>query len=168
MSLAPLKELLVLSVVDAHPMHGYALADALGAGLGPSLGLTKPTIYAILRRLEGRAMIEADKERDGRRPERAVFRLTTAGRDGLRALQSKVAADAPPALAPLGVLLALFDGLEPDLRGPALARLRADWEARLAELAVMAEHHDGFAGAALKLLQAQVALEIETLERLGG
>lgn len=168
MSLAPLKELLVASVVQAHPMHGYALAETLEGGLGPSLGLTRPTIYAILRRLEARGWIEAGHEREGNRPERAVYRLTGPGEVGLQALAAEVASRAPPALAPLGVQLALFDGLDPDTRHEALAKLHERRARRLAELEALVPGHEGYAGAALELLCAQARLEVDTLARLLG
>lgn len=165
MSLTRLKELVVLSLVEAHPMHGYALVEALGAGLGPSLDLKAPALYATLRRFEARGWIEAERERDGRRPERAVFRLTEAGAAGLARLRSEAARRPPPPLAPLAVLLAHFDALEPAPRREALERLRDARRARRAQLEAFPAH-EGCAGAALDLMRRQLELELEALDRL--
>lgn len=167
MSLTPLKELMILGLVRAHPAHGYALAEALDHGLGPTVGLTRPTIYAALKRFVDRGWVRGVVAREGNMPPRETFELTAAGQDGYAHLLGQVAQGDPGELHPLVAMLAHCDDLDGPTRQATLLRLRATRAARLAQLEAFPEHPGG-AGAALGLLQDHLRLEIQTLDRLLG
>ena len=70
---------LLLAVLEAEAMHGYALAEALRARSGGAFDLPSGTIYPALRRLELAGLIESDwSEVAGRR--RRTYHLTDHGR----------------------------------------------------------------------------------------
>jgi DNA-binding PadR family transcriptional regulator len=165
-SVARQRELLVLSTLHAHPMHGYALAEVVEAGLGPAVGLTRATIYAILKRFEERGWIAGEVDRDGGRPPRSVFHVTPDGEAALPGLVAACARERHGTPAPLALFVAHLDGLPVDERRACVARHLADREERLRELDAAADH-PGNLGVALRLMRGQVALEIETLRSLG-
>jgi len=162
-SLAALKELMVLRLLTDHPSHGYALSEALEAGLGWTLGLTRPTVYAVLRRLDERGWIAWEGEREGRYPERQVYRVTAEGRTGYRALLERAARAGGASQQPLAALLLHADALPDDLRERCIARLHGERSALKRVLDAFPEH-DGAAGVALDLMRRQVDAELESLE----
>jgi transcriptional regulator len=74
---------LLLAVLEAGPLHGYAVIEALQARSVGALDLPTGTIYPALRRLEDAGWIAGSWSTvSGRK--RRTYRLTAAGR---RALQ---------------------------------------------------------------------------------
>jgi DNA-binding PadR family transcriptional regulator len=111
-SSARLKELLVLGVLRAHPLHGYALLQAVEQGLGPAAGLMRSATYAILKRLQERRWITSRREKAGAYPEREVYRVTRAGERAFAELLDGLMSRAVPVgTQPLAVLLAHVDEL---------------------------------------------------------
>lgn len=163
MSIARHRELLVLSTLRAHPMHGYRLVEVLEGGLGRALGLKRAAVYAILKRLAERGWIEGETERDGRHPERSVYRITPAGEAGLPALAEASAKGDAGALTPLAVTLAHLDLIDGAARRSMLERLRRARQRDLASLGAFAEH-DGHIGGAFELMVAQLRVEIDALD----
>ena len=75
----------VLAVLSAGPLHGYAVIEELKARSGGELDLPEGTVYPALHRLERRGLLKsAWSQAEGRR--RRVYRLTASGR---RELESK-------------------------------------------------------------------------------
>jgi DNA-binding PadR family transcriptional regulator len=75
-------DVLLLAVLEAEALHGYAIAEALRARSGGAFDLPSGTIYPALRRLELANMVEgAWSEVAGRR--RRTYRLTPRGRAAL-------------------------------------------------------------------------------------
>lgn len=167
MSLTPLKELMVLSTLRAHPLHGYALVDALDSGLGWTVGLTRSTVYAILRRFVERGWIDGEPVRDKRYPEREVYRLTPDGEDAHRALLRGCIDGLTEGTHPVAALLAHLDEVEASEQRRAIEAMVKERRGRLQALNAFPDH-DGLAGRALELLRRQVRAEIETLEELLG
>lgn len=167
MSLTPLKELMVLGTLRAHPLHGYALVEALDAGLGWTVGLTRSTVYAILRRFVERGWIDGEAVRDNRYPEREVYRVTTAGEEAHRDLLRRCLHDLTEGTHPIAALLAHLDEVEEPQRRGAVEAMLEGRRRRLLALEAFPEH-GGLAGRALALLHRQVLAEIETLEEVLG
>jgi DNA-binding PadR family transcriptional regulator len=116
-SSARLKELLVLGVLRAHPLHGYALLQAVEQGLGPAAGLMRSATYAILKRLQERRWITSRREKAGAYPEREVYRVTRAGERAFAELLDGLMSRAVPVgTQPLAVLLAHVDELDASRR----------------------------------------------------
>jgi DNA-binding PadR family transcriptional regulator len=75
---------MILSVVSAEPLHGYAIIEELKRRSGGSLSLPEGTVYPALHRLErGGLLASAWSSGDGRR--RRVYKLTARGRRELGA-----------------------------------------------------------------------------------
>ena len=77
--------LAVLSVIVQRPMHPYEMATALRAfGKDQDMEIKWGSLYTVVRNMEKHGLIEAvESTRQGRRPERTVYRITGAGREEL-------------------------------------------------------------------------------------
>jgi len=75
-------DLLLLSVLEDAPAHGYALVETLREQSEGAFDLAEGTLYPALYRLERRGLVASRWEVvDGRR--RRVYRLTGGGRSAL-------------------------------------------------------------------------------------
>lgn len=74
--------LAVLTCLFEHPMHPYEMASTLRErGKDKSIKLNFGSLYTVVEALQEHKLIVAQEtEREGRRPERTVYRLTDAGR----------------------------------------------------------------------------------------
>jgi len=73
-------EMLVLSLVEARPRHGYEIGKLIEARSGGRLTFALPTLYPTLLRLENRGWLKGRwVEKPGER-ERCFYRLTPQGR----------------------------------------------------------------------------------------
>ncbi len=167
MSLTKLKELVLLGTLKVHPTHGYALAEHFESGLGWTVGLTRPTIYATLRRFVDRGWIAGEPVRDSRLPEREVYQVTPKGKKAHQDLLRRCVEGLAEGTHPVAVLLTHVDDLDPEERRAALESLLKQRRGRLAAIEAFPPH-DGTAGVALALLATQIRAEIETLSALLG
>jgi PadR family transcriptional regulator, regulatory protein PadR len=77
-------EMLILSLLDGQPRHGYEIGKLIEARSGGNLTFALPTLYPTLLRLENRGLIKGRwVEKAGQR-ERCFYRLTTDGRRALK------------------------------------------------------------------------------------
>ncbi|WP_026929791.1 PadR family transcriptional regulator [Glycomyces tenuis] len=133
-----LTALAVLSVVAHRPMHPYEMARALrGWGKDRDMPVKWGSLYSVVERMAERGLIEeAGTSREGRRPERTVYRITEEGREELldwtRELLSVAEREFPRFRAGLSVMAAL----PPD---EVAALLRRRLEALEAEAAGLRE-----------------------------
>ena len=73
-------EMLILSLVEARPRHGYEIGKLIEARSGGKLTFALPTLYPTLLRLESRGWIKGRwVEKAGER-RRCFYRLTPDGR----------------------------------------------------------------------------------------
>jgi len=73
-------EMLVLSLLEARPRHGYEIGKLIEARSGGRLKFALPTLYPTLLRLENRGWIKGRwVEKAGQR-ERCFYRLMPEGR----------------------------------------------------------------------------------------
>lgn len=73
-------EMLILSLLDARPLHGYEIGKLIELRSGGRLTFALPTLYPTLLRLENRGWIKGRwVERAGER-RRCFYRLTPEGR----------------------------------------------------------------------------------------
>lgn len=134
-SLNPLS-LAVLELLNEKPMHPYEMRHhVLERGLDNVIRLKDASLYSAVARLANAGFIEqVETSRDGRRPERTVYRITEAGYDelmiGLRGLISEPAHEFPLFAAGL----AFIGALPPD---EAIQLL--EWRALRLEAAVAAD-----------------------------
>lgn len=75
-------DMLVLAVLAAGPLHGYAVIEELKTRSGDSFDLPEGTIYPVLHRLEKDGLLASTwSEAAGR--QRRTYSLTSAGRTAL-------------------------------------------------------------------------------------
>jgi transcriptional regulator len=73
-------EMLILSLVEDRPRHGYEIGKLIEARSGGQLTFALPTLYPALLRLENRGWVKGRwVEKAGER-ERCFYALTPAGR----------------------------------------------------------------------------------------
>lgn len=72
---------LILAVLAAGPLHGYAIIEELKSRSGGVLALPEGTVYPALHRLERSGLLESSWS-DGTR-KRRVYRLTRRGQRAL-------------------------------------------------------------------------------------
>jgi transcriptional regulator len=78
-------EMLILSLLEARPRHGYEIGKLIETRSGGRLTFALPTLYPTLLRLENRGLITGRwVERPGER-DRCFYRLTREGRRALAA-----------------------------------------------------------------------------------
>jgi len=78
-------ELLILSLVEARPRHGYEISKLIESRSGGTLKFNIASLYPLLYRLEKRGWIKGRWiEKAGER-RRRYYRLTTEGKKILRA-----------------------------------------------------------------------------------
>jgi DNA-binding PadR family transcriptional regulator len=71
-------DMLVLSVLEERPLHGYGVVRALRERSGGVFDLPEGSVYPSLHRLEESGLLQSEWEQvDGRR--RRVYRATAAG-----------------------------------------------------------------------------------------
>jgi DNA-binding PadR family transcriptional regulator len=128
--------LAVLACLAERPMHPYEMAATMRSrGQDASIRLNYGSLYGVVEGLSKRGLIdEHEVIREGRRPERTVYRITDAGRtelaDWLAELLGRSAKEFPQFEAGLS----LMGALPPD-RVVELLHQRTDaLQARLSEL----------------------------------
>src|SRR3954465_2538707 len=78
-------DLLILKTLSWGPAHGYAIARWIEQLTGEVLRVGEGSLYPALHRLEEREWVDAKGERSGTGRRTRVYRLTTKGRQQLRA-----------------------------------------------------------------------------------
>ena len=73
---------LLLAALEAGPLHGYAVMDALRTGSGGRVDLPTGTVYPALHRLERAGLVRSHWSTEGGRRRRS-YELTAAGRRAL-------------------------------------------------------------------------------------
>ena len=72
-----LLDLIILQLVDTHPMHGYELIVTIRKIYGVSFGAS--TIYPLLGTMEKKKLIKCEWNTNGERPKK-VYELTSQGK----------------------------------------------------------------------------------------
>ena len=80
-------ELLVLSLLDAQPRHGYEISKLIELRSGGALTFHVTSLYPLLHRLESQGWIEGKWVEKPEQRRRRYYRLTAAGRQELRSKQ---------------------------------------------------------------------------------
>jgi PadR family transcriptional regulator PadR len=71
-------ELLILSLLEKRPVHGYELVRWIRESTGDPTEFGESAIYPILHRLKAAGMLDSEDIEVAKRP-RTVYRLTQAG-----------------------------------------------------------------------------------------
>ena len=81
-------ETLILATLVSGPHHGYQLVLELEQKSGGAFRFKHGTLYPILHRLEKEGLIQGDWLDDGSKRKRKSYRLTSPGRQDLKARRS--------------------------------------------------------------------------------
>ncbi|HVC35730.1 MAG TPA: helix-turn-helix transcriptional regulator [Chloroflexota bacterium] len=167
-------EVLLLGLLGQEEMHGYKLHEFLEHELNFVSDLKRPTAYRLLEQLLHRQLVERATEREGRRPERMVYRLTAAGQARFETLLREQLADAERVIHAGNVALLFSDRLPPDERRRLLARRRDGVAAQREVLLSIVEAHAPGSTVRLALQHDLAHLDVElgwltrTIEGLKG
>jgi DNA-binding PadR family transcriptional regulator len=126
--------LTALRLLHEGPMHPYEMARLIRERrIDVTLNLKRGSLYHAVERLERDGLIEAvETSREGRRPERTVYRLTDPGRDAFDTHLREIITDVryePPRLMAAAQFLS---SLAPDEAAKLLDLRRVSLEALLA------------------------------------
>ena len=177
--------LAVLACLFEAPMHPYEMAATMRErGKENSIKLNYGSLYTVVDNLAKHGLIEAvEARREGRRPERTVYRLTDAGRTELDDWMSELLAEPVKEYPQFEAALSLMPVLHPDtvveLLRTRIRRLRQEiaqarvlletvHNARLPRLLLIeGEYHVAMREAELSWVRRLVSeLEAGTLEGL--
>ena len=108
--------LAVLASLHERPMHPYEMAATMRErGKEQSIKLNYGSLYTVVDSLAKNGLIEAmQATREGRRPERTVYRLTDAGRARLDAWMAELIAEPVKEYPQFEAALSLLPVLHPD------------------------------------------------------
>lgn len=74
-------QLLILGILMDGEMHGYQLNDYVEHAMSLFANLKRATTYYVLYQLEKRGYVSNEMEREGKRPERRVYKITKEGKN---------------------------------------------------------------------------------------
>ncbi|MGH2719674.1 MAG: PadR family transcriptional regulator [Actinomycetota bacterium] len=154
--------LAVLGCLYERPMHPYEIAQTLRhRGKQESIKLNIGSLYSVVESLEKRGMIKAvETVREGRRPERTVYRITDTGaREHVDWLTSLVATPVKEYLQ-FEAALSMLGGLSPEESLDALKERATGLQLRIAMARTVLDEMDA-AG-----LPRFFALEVEYKQAL--
>jgi DNA-binding PadR family transcriptional regulator len=116
-------------------MHPYEVAQTLRSrGKQESVRLNYGSLYAVVESLERRGLIRAlETVRDGRRPERTVYKLTAAGTRELNEWLSELVSVPVKEFPQFMAALSFLGALPPDEAQEALSQRALALEFRLAQ-----------------------------------
>lgn len=159
MSMTKAREMMVLSTICAHPVHGYEIAAAFENGALRLAGLKRPAVYSILNRFVDRGWIVEREEQAGSYPDRRVCHATDKGLAALAELARN--SGGLPQLPLMALMLTCDAGVDVSENAAEQFALRKKLLSELAEVDDAHEHT--FAHQmAIAMLQA----ETEVLESL--
>lgn len=98
------------------PMHPYQMASVLRrTGKERDMKIKWGSLYTVIQNLEKYGFIEAvSSHREGRRPERTLYRVTEAGREELRDWLRELVAEPEPQFPRFEAALSVLGVLPPD------------------------------------------------------
>jgi DNA-binding PadR family transcriptional regulator len=134
--------LAVLACLFERPMHPYEMATTMRErGKEHSIKLNYGSLYTVVDSLAKNGLIEAvEARREGRRPERTVYRLTESGRVRLDAWMSQLVAEPVKEYPQFEAALSLLPVLHPDKVVTLLHTRTRTLEKEVAEVRVLLEH----------------------------
>jgi len=77
----PSTEYVLLGILMSGPKHGYEVMQFLDSALESTWRVSTSQLYTLLKRLEGRRLLDSSVEPQETRPSRRVFALTDMGKE---------------------------------------------------------------------------------------
>ena len=133
----------VLDLLHERPMHPYEMTRILAERhVDEILGVKRGSLYGTVERLERDGLVEAvETSREGRRPERTVYRVTDAGRDAHEARTHELITGMPYEPRRFTAGMMLINTLAPEQAARLLADRLVSLRAQIAAFdVVLAEH----------------------------
>ncbi len=151
-------------------MHGYRLHEFLEHRLPFVSDLKRATAYRLLEQLLARDLVKREAEREGRRPERQVYRLTRLGQERFATLLREQLGFADRVVYAGNIAILFSDRIPPDERRTLLERRRGAVAKLLAEIQKAIDAHGPGTPSRLALEHDLVHLdaEIDWLDRVSG
>jgi len=135
--------LAVLSAVAFRPMHPYEMASTLrGWGKDRDLEIKWGSLYTVVRNLAKHGLLaEVESGREGRRPERTVYRITDEGRAELVDWARELLSEAEPEFPRFRAGLSVMAVIGPDEVVTLLRRRLAGVERAIADAQAAIDLH---------------------------
>lgn len=139
-----LMALAILAAVAFRPMHPYEMASTLrGWGKDRDLQIKWGSLYTVVRNLTRHGLLEeVESTREGRRPERTVYRITEAGRAELIDWTRELLSVAEPEFPRFRAGLSMMSVLAPDEVTALLQQRLATVETQIAAAREELDRHD--------------------------
>lgn len=135
-------ELILLGLLKESPKHGYQIKKQIKTILSLFAGINLKSIYYPLRILEKNGLLVKHSDRQGKRPQRFVYKLTPKGQARFKQLLSKSLLELKRPQFSLDLSLYFLKNIEPRqahrrLRGRVLmlGKLQRDLEQTILSLA---------------------------------
>jgi len=75
-----IQQLILLGILHEGKTHGYRLNEYVNHAMSLYTDIKKSTVYYTLEKLERDGYVEHETEREGKRPERRVYQITSKGK----------------------------------------------------------------------------------------
>jgi DNA-binding PadR family transcriptional regulator len=158
--------LAVLACLHERPMHPYEMATTMRErGKEQAIKLNYGSLYTVVDSLAKHGLIEAmEARREGRRPERTVYRLTEAGRARLDSWMSELIAQPVKEYPQFEAALTLLPVLHPDTVVDLLRTRIRLLEKEIAEARTMLDAAHGAGLPRLLLIEGEYHLVLREAE----
>ena len=110
----PTNAIIVLTLLDEEPRSGYDIKQVVDERLDGIVEITTGTVYYTVKKLEQRGWLKGTVSRQGKRPERRVFRITAEGRKALVQLVEHCLTEPDRPYSPFDVALYVSPLIRPE------------------------------------------------------
>lgn len=132
--------LLLLGLLTSQSQHGYQINEFIEHNLGRVSLMRKATAYALLARMETAGLVEAEAEREGKRPARRVYSITPQGTALMQEMLVEVLRRPAEGLPPGDIALMYIAHMDPKVATQALEERIAGMTEEIAELEATPKH----------------------------
>ncbi len=134
------KQLLLLGLLRQRTRHGYEMADYIETALASCVDLKKPTAYFLLDKMTAAGWLTHSSQREGNRPIKRVYQLTSQGEAEFQHLLRLNLAAFSESTFPGDIGIIFIDALPRPEALALLAQRRAALTARQAEVHAAPPH----------------------------
>lgn len=135
--------MLLLGLLRNGEMHGYQLNDYIERTLSFCADVKKATAYFLLDKMEGRGWVTASEHREGNRPPRKVYHLTSSGEAEFQRLLRENLASFSSARSAADIGLAFLGALDAGEARELLLRRREALASELEGIRAAPRHGSG-------------------------
>ena len=155
-------DLIVLGMLRREALSAYEIQKQVEyRNISKWVKISTPSIYKKVLQLEGKGLIAGSVVREGKMPEKAVYRLTEAGEREFERLMLEIARAPVRILLDFNAVIVNLDGASPGLQGACLEGIEGNLKALnacLEENIQKKENLPGIPEAGKAVLRQQYAL----------